>query len=161
MSNFNTTSKQNNKIYPKSCVYNCNTQIYWNTSTSEYLEVFTKKKHVYPNRSNKLITNTPSTTGGVTSNKPTYYSKKPWSPKPKMSNSLELLTGPISEIQKKYEILSDIVTEYNGKVHGSQSHIGPGNNISLIVYYETPEGQRDTIKHKFSNYTGKLVALQQ
>jgi hypothetical protein len=40
-----------------------------------------------------------------------------------MSNSLELLTGSIAEIQKKYEILSDIVSEYNDKVHGSQSHI--------------------------------------
>ena len=37
-----------------------------------------------------------------------------------MSNSLELLTGPIDTIQKKYEILSDIV-EYGGKCHGSQS----------------------------------------
>ena len=52
-----------------------------------------------------------------------------------MSNSFELLTGPIEIIQQKYEILSDIVTEYNGKVHGSQSHIvGTNNNISLIVY---------------------------
>jgi hypothetical protein len=34
-----------------------------------------------------------------------------------MSNSLELLTGPIVDIQKKYEILSDIVTlEYRGKL---------------------------------------------
>jgi hypothetical protein len=37
-----------------------------------------------------------------------------------MSNSFELLQGPIAEIQKKYEILSDIITEHNGKVHGSQ-----------------------------------------
>ena len=37
-----------------------------------------------------------------------------------MSNSFELLTGLIETIQKKYEILSDIVTEYNGKVHGTQ-----------------------------------------
>ena len=42
MSNFNTTSNQNNNIYPKSCVYNCNTQIYWNVATNEYWEVFTK-----------------------------------------------------------------------------------------------------------------------
>ena len=37
-----------------------------------------------------------------------------------MSNSLELLFGSILEIQKKYEILSDIIIEYNGNVHGSQ-----------------------------------------
>jgi hypothetical protein len=42
-------------------------------------------------------------------------------PKPKMSNSFELLQGSIAEVQKKYEILSDIVIiEYNDKVHGSQ-----------------------------------------
>ncbi len=66
-----------------------------------------------------------------------------------MSNSFELLTGPNDTIQKKYEILSDIVSEYNGKVHGFQSHIVP-NNIQLIVYYEVPLGQRDEVKRKFS-----------
>ena len=72
-----------------------------------------------------------------------------------MSNSFELLTGPIETVQQRYEILSDIVSEYNGKVHGSQSHIVTANNntISLIVYYEGPEGQRDKVKQKFSNYT--------
>jgi hypothetical protein len=68
-----------------------------------------------------------------------------------MSNSFELLTGPIDTIQKKYEILSDIVSEYNGKVHGSQSHIVP-NNIQLIVYYEIPLGQRDEVKRKFDQF---------
>ena len=66
-----------------------------------------------------------------------------------MSNSFELLTGPIDSIQKKYEILSDIVTEYGGKVHGSQSNIVETNNsIQLIVYYEVPEGKRDEVKQK-------------
>jgi hypothetical protein len=55
-----------------------------------------------------------------------------------MSNSFKLLMGPVSEIQKKYEILSDIVSEANGKVHGSQSHIIANNSMSLIVYYEVP-----------------------
>jgi hypothetical protein len=54
-----------------------------------------------------------------------------------MSNSFKLLTGPVSEIQK-YEILTDIVSEANGKVHGSQSHIIANNSMSLIVYYEVP-----------------------
>ena len=83
-----------------------------------------------------------------------------------MSNSLELLQGSIADVQKKYEILNDIVSEANSKVHGSQSHIvNVANNnstiISLIVYYEVPEGQRDIIKHKFSNFIEKLVGLQQ
>jgi hypothetical protein len=66
-----------------------------------------------------------------------------------MSNSLEFVASPNATIQKKYEILSDIVSEYNGKVHGSQSHIVP-KNIQLIVYYEVPLGQRDEVKRKFS-----------
>ena len=157
MSNFNITSNQNNNIYPKSCVYNCGVQIFWNTATSEYWEVFTKKMHICPNRVNNKPTTSNNNTSAVvgstttTSTKPTYYSKKPWStqPKPKMSNSFELLTGPIDIIQKKYEILSDLVSEYNGKTHGSQSHIGPNNSISLVVYYEVPLGNREEVKRKF------------
>ena len=91
-------------INPKPCVYNCNTRIYWNTATYEYWELFTKKKHICPNR-----TSNNTTAATTTNSKPTYYNKKPWSntqPKPKMSNSFELLQGSILEIQKKYEILS-------------------------------------------------------
>ena len=63
-----------------------------------------------------------------------------------MSNSFELLTGPIDMIQKKYEILSDIVLEHNGKVHGSQSHNVTNNSMQLIVYYEVPLGERRSKK---------------
>lgn len=78
-----------------------------------------------------------------------------------MSNSLELLQGPIEDTQKKYEILSDIVSEANGKVHGSQSHIISGsNNISLVVYFEVPEGKREEVKHKFNNVIRNMVILQ-
>ena len=161
-------STQNN-IYPKSCNYGCNTQIYWNTSVHEYWEVFTQKKHICPNRVNKSsVTNantSSATIAGVSASKPTYYNKKPWSsqPKPKMSNSFELLTGPsIGTVQKKYEILSDIVSEYNGKVHGSQSHIVANNSIQLIVYYEVPLGQRDEVKRKFENFVrNKEVKIYQ
>jgi len=76
-----------------------------------------------------------------------------------MSNSLELLTGPINSVQKHYEILSDIVTEVNGKVHGSQSHVN-GNNISLVVYYEVPEGKREECKQKFNTITKNNLILQ-
>jgi hypothetical protein len=47
MSSSNVTN-----INPKDCVYGCNTRIYWNTLISEYWEVFTKNKHICPNRSN-------------------------------------------------------------------------------------------------------------
>ena len=86
--------------------------------------------------------------------KPTHYSKKSYSTtqsKQKMSNSLELLSGPIVEIQKKYEILSDIVMDYNGKVQGSQSNVMQDNSISLIVYFEVPEGKREEVKQRFNN----------
>ena len=71
-----------------------------------------------------------------------------------MSNSFELLTGPtVAEIQKKYEILSDIViVEYEGKVHGSQSHNVTNNSMQLIVYFEVTLGQRNKVKQKFNNF---------
>ena len=88
-----------------------------------------------------------------------YNNKKSFSstkePKPKMSNSFELLQGSIKDIQKQYETLSDIVTEYGGKVHGSQSHIVAANHtLQLIVYYEVPtEGnKREEVKSKFENF---------
>jgi hypothetical protein len=60
------------------------------------------------------------------------------------------------------EFLSDIMSEVNGEVLGSQSHMIANNNIlSLVVYFEVPEGQRDEIKHKFGEYIRtNLVALQ-
>ena len=149
----------NTTINPKPCNYNCGTRIYWDNSESAYLEVFTKKRHSCPNRSN----NNKSVTQTTTAAKPNYYNKfANKQPKPKMSNSFELLTGPIDSIQKKYEILSDIVTEANGKVHGSQSHIIANNSISLIVYYEVSEGQREEVKQKFGNNTirNNQMALQ-
>ena len=69
-----------------------------------------------------------------------------------MSNSFEYLQGSITEIQKKYEILSDIVTVYDGKVHGSQRDRDPKTGlIDLLVYYEVPLGQRDEVKNNLSN----------
>jgi hypothetical protein len=85
-----------------------------------------------------------------------------WIPKPKMSNSFELLTGPIAEIKKKYEILSDLViVEHGGKVHGSQSHNMTNNSMQLFVYYEVPLGMRDEVKRKFDNMIRNLTTLQQ
>ncbi|MGI9011904.1 MAG: hypothetical protein ACR2F1_12050 [Nitrososphaeraceae archaeon] len=149
-----SSNNNQNNIYPKPCNYGCNTQIYWNTSENTYFEVFTKKKHICPNRTNKQST--------TVTNRPTYYSKKPWSntPKAKMSNSFELLTGPIETVQKKYEMLSDIVSEHNGKVHGSQRDRDPKTSlIDLLVYYEVPLGQRDEVKRKFDNYYTRNLVL--
>jgi hypothetical protein len=150
-----TSNNNNQNINPRACVYGCGIQIYWNTSVNVYWEVFTKKKHICPNRVNKPPTTTAA--AATTTNRPTYYNKKPWTsqqqPKPRMSNSFELLTGPtVADIQKKYEVLSDIVTEYNGKVHGSQRDRDPKTGlIDLLVYYEVSIGQRDEVKRKFDN----------
>ncbi|HET7644776.1 MAG TPA: hypothetical protein VFK40_14825 [Nitrososphaeraceae archaeon] len=111
-------------------------------SSNSFLEVFSKQKHICKNRSANKPTSVPI---GTNTNHPFYYNKFSKQPKPKMSNYIELLSGSFDSVQKKCEILSDIVTEYNGKVHGSQSHI-TDNNISLIVYFELPEGKRDECK---------------
>jgi hypothetical protein len=156
-------SSQNN-IYPKPCTYGCNTQIYWNTSVNEYWEVFTKKKHICPNRvyNNKPTTNTITTSAATTTNMPNYYNRFTKQPKPKMPNSFELLTGPIDAVQKKYEVLSDIVSEYNGKVHGSQRDRDPKTGLlDLLVYYEVPEGQRDEVKNKFESVIKNEVKIYQ
>ena len=58
-----------------------------------------------------------------------------------MSNSLELLEGSIDLIQKKYEILSDIVTEYILKFTISNLIFFQNNLISLIVF-EVPKGKK-------------------
>ena len=77
-----------------------------------------------------------------------------------MSNSFEYLQGSIAEIQKKYEILSDIVTEYGEKVHDSQSHIIAINNMQLVVYYEVPDGKREEEKQKFNNFVRNQMVFE-
>jgi len=146
------SSSTNTIINPKPCNYGCNTRIYWNDEENAYFEVFSKSRHKYPNRSrsNNNVTQTTTLT-----TKPNYYSKKSYyaTQKPKMSNSFELLQGSIADIQKKYEILSDIVSEVNGKVHGSQRDRDPKTGmIDLLVYYEVPEGKREEVKRKFENF---------
>jgi hypothetical protein len=137
-------SSQNNMI-PRDCSYGCSTRIYWNISENAYFEVFTKKKHNCPNRvNNKSVTTNNNIsaevgstgTAATTNTKPTYYSKKPWNtqPKPKMSNSFEYLQGSITEIQKKYEILSDIATEYNVRFM-VPNEIGIQRLVLLIYWY--------------------------
>jgi hypothetical protein len=155
-----SSNTNTNIINPKPCNYNCNTRIYWNTSENAYFEVFTKQKHVCPNRSSSNKRS--GELSSAITNKPNYYNRFAKQPKPKMSNSLEILNGIIQDIQKKYEILSDIVTEYNGKVHGSQSHIMPNNTISLVVYYEVPaEGnKREEVKQKFNTVTRNQIVLK-
>ena len=156
----------------KYCAYGCNTKIYWNTLNSEYSEVLTKKKHCCPNR---VIYSNKSTGAGTIDNnistKPTLYKndfknnyssknsynyKKSWpnsNNKQPMDNSVEILEGSPDTIITQYETLSDLIKEFKGKTHGSQSHGLPNNSLQIIVYYEVPEGMRDEIKRKFKIYT--------
>jgi hypothetical protein len=75
---YSTSNNNNNNqnINPRPCVYGCGIQIYWNASVNKYWEVFTKKKHVCPNRGNKssgTITTTDGITPPSTVPKPRYF----------------------------------------------------------------------------------------
>lgn len=144
-------------IVPRNCSFGCQTRIYWDNSQSTFLEVFSKQKHICKNRSiNNTSGNLPQM-NNTNTNRP-YYNKKPWIPKPKMDNSLEVIQGTISEVTSKYEILTDLIRDYNGKTHGSQSHIN-GNVFSLVVYYEIPEGKRVELKQRFNNFIRTVITL--
>ncbi len=165
-------------INSKYCVYGCNTKIYWNTLNSEYSEVLTKKKHFCPNRS---INNNKSVDSAAINNntlsKPTYYKnnlqnnyssknnynyKKSWhnsNNKQPMDNSVEILQGSADMVTKQYEVLTDLIKEFKGKTHGSQSHNLPNNALQIVLYYEVPEGKRDDIKRMFETYTKNEIEI--
>ena len=55
-------------------------------------------------------------------------------------------------------MLSDIVTEYRGKVHGSQRDKDPKTSLlDLVVYYEVPLGQREEVKRKFNDFVLSII----
>ncbi|MGZ5491818.1 MAG: hypothetical protein ACXWE6_13925, partial [Nitrososphaeraceae archaeon] len=55
-------------------------------------------------------------------------------------------------------MLSDIVTEHNGKVHGSQRDRDPKTGVlDLLVYYEVPLGQREEVKRKFNDFVLSII----
>ena len=131
------------EIKPKLCAYNCGTKIYWNSSANAYWEVFANKRHVCPYRPTKNSTNV---------QKPTQPVYKKYQ-KPRMDNSLEVLSGSPGFVKLKYEYLTDLIKEYNGRTHGSQSHSFIDKDIlQIIVYYEVPEGKREEVKRKFNSY---------
>jgi hypothetical protein len=154
------------EIKPKSCSYGCGVEIYWNVEENTYFELYSRKKHICPNRiaynnNNKK----PSAINPPTyAMKPKYYNdnkisdlsnnNKQQATKPKMDNSLELLIGTIQNIQKQYEALSDIVRDLGGKVHGSQrgDRDSKSGLMDLMVYYEVPQGKREEVKQRLKNY---------
>jgi hypothetical protein len=164
----------------KSCVYGCNTKIYWNTLNGEYSEVITKKKHFCPNRS--FNSNKPASEATIDNNtslKSTYYKnnhinnngsknnynyKKSWhnsNAKQPMDNSVEILQGSEDTIIKQYEVLTDLIKEFQGKTHGSQSHSLQNNSLQIVIYYEVSEGKRDEIKGMFKTYTRNEIEIHQ
>ncbi|MGD1838286.1 MAG: hypothetical protein ACPKPY_09565 [Nitrososphaeraceae archaeon] len=131
------------KIKPKPCAYNCGTKIYWNSSANAYWEVFANKRHVCPYRPPTNSTNV---------QKPTQPVYKKYQ-KPRMDNSLEVLSGSPDFVKLKYEYLTDLIKEYNGRTHRSQSHVINNDNLEIIVYYEVPEGKRE-VKRRLNSYGG-------
>src|SRR5918994_1030473 len=125
------------EIKPKSCSYGCGVEIYWNVEENTYFELYSRKKHICPNKISDLSNN-----------------NKQQATKPKMDNSLELLIGNIQNIQKQYEALSDIVRDLGGKVHGSQrgDRESKSGLIDLMVYDEVPQGKREEVKQRLKNY---------
>ncbi len=166
-----SSSPNSTNIIFRDCAYGCNTKIYWNTPTGEYWEVATKVKHICPNRSSNRTNNSVAvpTNDNNTTKSTTYYNsnynKKSWVPKynnikQPMDNSLEILQGTSADIiRKQYEVLADLIKEYNGKTHGSQSHILANNLIQIIVYYEVPEGKREEIKGKFEDIIREEIKI--
>ena len=141
------SSKDSDATKFKTCIYGCNTQIFWNTEHNEYWEAYTSKKHICPNRGNYGNKSTI-----VSSNTSYAYRKGRYSTlsKQKMDNSFELLQGSVKEVQKQYEVLLDIIRNHNGKVHGSQRDTDVKTGLlDIIVYYEVPEGQREEVKRIF------------
>ena len=76
-----------------------------------------------------------------------------------MDNTLEILQGSPLIITKQYEVLSDLIKEFNGKTHGSQSYTLPDNSLQIVVYYEVPEGMRDEIKKMFQSGTQNEIEI--
>ncbi len=165
-------------INSKYCVYGCNTKIYWNTLNSEYSEVLTKKKHFCPNRSTNSNKSVDAAAINNTSSKPTnhknnlqnnyssknnYNYKKSWlnpnNNKEPMDNSVEILRGSADKVTKQYEMLTDLIKEFKGKTHGSQSHNLPNNTLQIVVYYEVLEGKRDDIKRMFETFTKNEIEI--
>ncbi len=76
-----------------------------------------------------------------------------------MDNSVEILQGSADIIIKQYEVLTDLIKEFKGKTHGSQSHSLQNNALQIVVYYEVPEGKRDDIKRMFETCTKNEIEI--
>jgi hypothetical protein len=161
-------SFDDNTIKPKLCTYGCNVEIYWNIEKNDYWELNTKKKHVCPTRVKKypLKPMFQSVSSSNSTKSISYYESNVgksfnYLQHPKTSHSFELLTGlTIVEIQKKYEILTEIIIAAKGKVQRSQLERDPTTGKpGMLVYYEVPQGQISEVKRKFGNSIKNTVLI--
>jgi uncharacterized cupin superfamily protein len=58
-------------------------------------------------------------------------------------------------------VLTDLIKEFQGKTHGSQSHSLQNNSLQIVIYYEVSEGKRDEIKGMFKTYTRNETEIHQ
>ncbi|MGD1835034.1 MAG: hypothetical protein ACPKQO_04865 [Nitrososphaeraceae archaeon] len=45
-----------------------------------------------------------------------------------------------------------LIKEYNGRTHGSQSHVINNDNLEIIAYYEVSEGKKEEVRRRFNSY---------
>jgi len=136
-----TNNNNNNQnIKPKSCVYGCGIQIYWNASVNEYWEVLTKKRHICPN----IVSNKNKTSITPPSNapKPYYYNgtKKAYLD---CTNKLASSSSNINNIITVEEYAQKIKTTIKEKCGGLLTSIGvaPTKSVAKIASdYQKPDG---------------------
>lgn len=135
----------------KLCKGGCGSTIYWDDSVKKYKDTLTKQVHICPNWK-KPNTNTNTNTsysGGY--NRGSY--KKEFKPKEPVECSVVVCTGG-----SEYEKLSDLITEANGRIHGTQhNYDSEEGTYDFIVYFEVPVGKRSELTDRFYNWVNHLV----
>jgi hypothetical protein len=144
------SSSDTTTINHKDCIYGCNTRIYWNTLTSEYLEVVSKKKHVCPNRS----TNNNYKSVSLTATK---------------TNNNTITTKPAAAVYYNNNNNNNYKNNYNNNHNYKKSWNSKTNNkqpAPMDNSLEILQGTTDTIRKQYEilsdlikEYGGKTMAL--
>lgn len=144
----------------KSCGFGCGTEIYWDDSVKRYKEVDTEEVHQCPNYVKGGIPK--KETRWEPRTKPDYTATKPKenavasSGKTAADNSFTYITGTIRDLQLQYEIISSLVQEAGGKIHGSQRGTDEEGKIDLLVYWEVPKGYKGNVNESFKQKVDRL-----
>ena len=78
-----------------------------------------------------------------------------------MSNSFEYLQSSITEIQKNTRFCLILLQSMVVRFMAQRDRDPKTGLIALLVYYEVPEGKREEVKQKFSNYSRNITISQQ